>query len=360
MDHYLYFNGEVMVEVGSEEMSMVMPTFMRSLSMQNITNKMEQRYAHTELRFFTEQMKKDYKEERVALEDLLENEELPDDEIADGDSDLKLEAAMYNRDIEMVKALMQERVYAAHSQALGVHAAHGLVHAALGVEALGVHAAHGLVHAALGVEALGVQALGVEAFGVEALGVEALGVQALRVHAAHCSTRLHVNDMYATHCSTGVHATEQTVYAAVNAAVNARMLDVNYIETHWTPIALALHYNNWSALDFILQMGGNPNMISFGRSLLFTACLDNSFDDVEMLVRYGANTDRKEFGRTMIEHATRLGYMDIVTYLKNIKWIKRRRAWATVFSTIKNVDSDDKIFRVMQNRDLAGVIASYL
>ena len=294
MDHYFF-------EIGSQEMaSLDLDTF-HSLFQQTINTKMQQRYAHTDRRFFTEQMKKDYKEELCALEVLLENEQLTEDEIADGNSDLKLEAALHSWDTKMVKGVIQERVFAA------------------------VQAAHCLPL-----------------------------VQALGVHSSHCSTsRVHANGVYATHCSTAVHA-------AVNAAVNARMLDVDYIETHWTPIALALHYNDRSSLDFILQMGGNPNMISFGRSLLFTACLDNSLTHVEVLVKYGANTDRKEFGRTMIEHATRFGHTDVVEYLKKIKWIKRRRAWATVFASIKHVDSDEKIFVVMQCRDLAWVIASYL
>ena len=44
---------------------------------------------------------------------------------------------------------------------------------------------------------------------------------------------------------------------------------------------------------------------------------------------------------------------------ENMNW-RRRKAWAMVFYSIKNVDSDATVMKVMQNRDLAGVIASYL
>jgi hypothetical protein len=108
-------------------------------------------------------------------------------------------------------------------------------------------------------------------------------------------------------------------------------------------ITIAMYYNDYHSLEVILQLGGNPNTISFGRSiLLFTACLYGSPWPVEALVNAGANTDRKEFGRTMVEHAKRLRHTCIVKYLN---WINRR-AWATVLSSIKNVDSDAKIMRV--------------
>ena len=157
-----------------------------------------------------------------------------------------------------------------------------------------------------------------------------------------------------------------------------------------TPMSLAYSTNindRSRILTTIIELGGNPNTSFFGqlsldacasnassyeqllknrvdleatgiygKTALFTACSSGSLRNVELLVRYGADIERKIFGQTMIKHAARFGHTDVVKYLK---WIKRCE-WAKVFASIKNVDSDAKIFRVMQNRDLAGVIASYL
>jgi ankyrin repeat protein len=157
-----------------------------------------------------------------------------------------------------------------------------------------------------------------------------------------------------------------------------------------TPISLAYTTNindRSRILTTILELGANPNTLFFGqlsldacasnassyeellknwvelevrgrygKTALFTACSSGSLRNVELLVGYGADIERKIFGQTMITHAARYGHTEVVKYLK---WIKRR-AWVKVFVSIKNVDSDEKIFRVMQNRDLAGVIASYL
>jgi hypothetical protein len=104
----------------------------------------------------------------------------------------------------------------------------------------------------------------------------------------------------------------------------------------------------------------SPFMVAYYNGMgLFTADSSGSFRDVELILRYGVDVEdieQKIFGQTMIKHAAMYGHTEVVKYLN---WIKRR-AWVKVFVSIKNVDSDEKIFRVMQNRDLAGVIASYL
>jgi ankyrin repeat protein len=84
-------------------------------------------------------------------------------------------------------------------------------------------------------------------------------------------------------------------------------------------------------------------------------------ETIQLLVKYGADIDFKSNrGNSTIDMARQEGNYVVVKYLeKEQKW-RRRRAWANIFSSIKHVNSDTKIMKVMQCRDLAGVIASYL
>jgi hypothetical protein len=134
------------------------------------------------------------------------------------------------------------------------------------------------------------------------------------------------------------------------------------------PIHFAAKCNSMECITVLLAHGAavdaiTPNGIT---SLLVASVLGN-LSVVQLLVRAGADIEVAFYkgvtslkGVRPCDAARKERHHEVVRYLDTeIKW-RRRRAWATVFDSIKNVDSNAGIFRVMQNRDLAGVIASYL
>jgi ankyrin repeat protein len=130
----------------------------------------------------------------------------------------------------------------------------------------------------------------------------------------------------------------------------------------WAPLQCSIMRNQQGCVTVLLAHGvAVDDTVHFsGYTALWLASCHGYLSIVQVLVRGGADPERAAgHGRTPIHIARRRGRTEVVKYLEiESKW-RRRRAWATVFDSIKNVDSNAGIFRVMQNRDLAGVIASY-
>jgi ankyrin repeat protein len=130
----------------------------------------------------------------------------------------------------------------------------------------------------------------------------------------------------------------------------------------WAPLHYSAFYDKQECVTVLLAHGVAVDAITVGgtTALWFASC-NGYLPIVQLLVRGGADFERAyNRGQTPIDVARKYSRPEVVRYLEaESKW-RRRRAWAMVFCSIKNVDSDAKIMRVLQNRDLAGVIASYL
>jgi ankyrin repeat protein len=130
----------------------------------------------------------------------------------------------------------------------------------------------------------------------------------------------------------------------------------------WAPLHFSAVHNKQECVTVLLAHGVAVDAINgAGSTALWLASLKGYLPIVQLLVQGGADFERAgNSGRTPIDVAREEGRAEVVRYLEaESKW-RRRRAWAMVFCSIKNVDSDAKMMRVLQNRDLAGVIASYL
>ena len=133
--------------------------------------------------------------------------------------------------------------------------------------------------------------------------------------------------------------------------------------SEWAPLHYSAKYNNQECAIVLLAHGVAVDAInSAGETALWIASMHGCLPIVQLLVRGGADFERaSNSDRTPTDIARYYGRSEVARYLETeSKWRRRRRAWAMVFCSIKNVDSDAKMMRVLQNRDLAGVIASYL
>jgi ankyrin repeat protein len=128
------------------------------------------------------------------------------------------------------------------------------------------------------------------------------------------------------------------------------------------PLHWSAERNNQECVTVLLAHGVAVDAITVdGSTALWFASLYGYLPIVQLLVRGGADFERAgNRGRTPIDIARQRSHGEVVRYLETESKWRRRRAWAMVFCSIKNVDSDAKMMRVLQNRDLAGVIASYL
>jgi ankyrin repeat protein len=128
------------------------------------------------------------------------------------------------------------------------------------------------------------------------------------------------------------------------------------------PLHWSAERNNQECVTVLLAHGVAVDAITgAGYTALWFASWKGYLPIVQLLVRGGADFEiASNSGRTPIDVARQYRRAEVVRYLEaESKW-RRRRAWAMVFCSIKNVDSASKMMRVLQNRDLAGVIASYL
>ena len=130
----------------------------------------------------------------------------------------------------------------------------------------------------------------------------------------------------------------------------------------WTALHYASGNNKPECMTVLLRHGVVVNAVTMnGETSLWMASMKGNLPTVELLVQAGADIEKADiFGKIPLDKAREEEHAEVVKYLDTESKWRRRRAWAMVFCSIKNVDSDAKMMRVMQNRDLAGVIASYL
>jgi ankyrin repeat protein len=161
----------------------------------------------------------------------------------------------------------------------------------------------------------------------------------------------------ATHCC--VHGHSEILQYLLEQDANAELAH----ENRWTPLHFSAFNNKQECVTVLLAYGVAVDSIdTIGRTALWLASFQGHLLIVQLLVRGGADFERAaEDGQTPIDVARERGRTtEVVKYLDTESKWRRRRAWAMVFCSIKNVDSASKMMRVLQNRDLAGVIASYL
>jgi ankyrin repeat protein len=144
----------------------------------------------------------------------------------------------------------------------------------------------------------------------------------------------------------------------------------------WTPLHNASLNNKPECVTALLRHGLVVDAITtYGETALYLASRRGYLPVVQLLVKAGADVKRatnydrtplsaaRQFGHaeTPLSAARQFGHAEVVAFLKaEIEWKRRRAPFAMVFCSIKNVNSDAKIFRVLQNRDTAALIASYL
>jgi ankyrin repeat protein len=131
----------------------------------------------------------------------------------------------------------------------------------------------------------------------------------------------------------------------------------------WTPLHYASINNYPECVTALLRHGVLVDAITTnGETALYLASWRGHLPVVQLLAKAGADVERAAIdGRTPLSAARLFGRAELVAYLEGeIKWKKRRAPFAMVFCSIKNVESAAKIFRVLQNRDTAALIASYL
>jgi ankyrin repeat protein len=100
----------------------------------------------------------------------------------------------------------------------------------------------------------------------------------------------------------------------------------------------------------------------YGYTALWWASYKGYLPIAQLLVRGWADIERADRdGKTPTDMARQRSHPEVARYLATeSKWRRRRCAFAMVFDSIKNVDSDSRMMRVLQNRDTAALIASYL
>lgn len=106
---------------------------------------------------------------------------------------------------------------------------------------------------------------------------------------------------------------------------------------------------------------------TFGQSALWYACCKGFHGMAVLLVEGGADTEKTGAGMlTPMGIAKANGHAALAKYMlyesprvRAQNW-RRRRAFAFVLSSIKTVDSSDKKMRVLQSKDMAYTISSFL
>jgi ankyrin repeat protein len=131
----------------------------------------------------------------------------------------------------------------------------------------------------------------------------------------------------------------------------------------WRPLHYASLCNKPACVTVLLRHGVALDAITTtGKTALWWASYRGHLPIVQLLVRAGADIEIADNeGQTPTDIARECSRAEVVRYLATeSKWRRRRCAFAMVFCSIKNVDSDSRMMRVLQNRDTAALIASYL